>query len=456
MPTLAQLTDDLRCARITSESLTEAALERARRPDGEGARTYIELHEDGARAAARAADALRRAGIELSPLMGIPISIKDLFDVAGETTRAGSVVLANASPAERDAAIVSRLRRAGAVITGRTNMVEFAYSGLGLNPHYGTPLNPWDRATGRIPGGSSSGAAVSVTDGMCAAAIGTDTGGSVRIPAALCGLTGFKPTAQRIDRTGTLPLSTSLDSIGPLAPSVDCCAQIDALLADDGGGEEICPQAQDLRLLVPSNVVLEGLDIEVARAFRTSLERLSQAGARIVEARVAPIDEWAQARHGTGALATPEAYAWHRELLASHKAQYDPRVAQRLLRGAGISASDYIEARAFRHAWIRRMEQMLAGFDALVLPTVPIIAPAVKPLIESDLGYQAANNLVLRNTSLINYLDGCALSIPCHEPGTAPVGLMIAGCALADRAILALGRGIEAVIDSTRRTELSV
>jgi aspartyl-tRNA(Asn)/glutamyl-tRNA(Gln) amidotransferase subunit A len=288
---------------------------------------------------------------------------------------------------------------------------------------------------------------------MCAAAIGTDTGGSVRIPAALCGLTGFKPTARRVDRGGTLPLSTSLDSIGPLAASVDCCAQIDALLAQEPHDERPYKGAQALRLLVPSNVVLDDLDAPVAFAFREALVRLSRAGATIVEARVAAIDEWAQARHGAASVVTPEAYAWHRELLAEHQSSYDPRVARRLLRGATVSAADYIEATALRTGWIRRMEQMLAGFDALLLPTVPVVAPPLAPLIESDDLYNATNNLILRNTSLINYLDGCALSVPCHAPGSGPVGLMIAGCAMSDRAILALGRNVEAALDETRRSE---
>lgn len=453
MHTLAQLTDDLRCGRVTSESLTTAALAAAKNPDGEGRRTFIDLLEEGALAAARAADALRHAGIELSPLMGVPISIKDLFDVAGQTTRAGSVLLANASPAEHDAPIVSRLRCAGAVIVGRTNMTEFAYSGLGLNPHYGTPLNPWDRATGRIPGGSSSGAAVSVVDSMCAAAIGTDTGGSVRIPAALCGLTGFKPTARRIDRTGTLPLSTSLDSIGPLAASVNCCAQIDAILSNEPLGQGSRPGAAALRLLVPSNVVLDDLDTEVAQAFRASLQRLSRAGATIVETRVAALDEWFQAGRGAASVAGPEAYAWHRELLMEHEARYDPRVARRLMKAAQVTAADYIEAIAFRNGWIRRMEQLLLGFDALVLPTVAIVAPALGPLAENDDLFNVTNNLVLRNTSLVNYLDGCAVTLPCHAPDCAPVGLMVAGCAMSDRAILDVSRSIEALLDDSRQSE---
>lgn len=453
MRTLAQLTDDLRCGRVSSESLTENALAAIRDPDGEGSRTFVAVHAEGAKAAARAADSLRRAGIELSPLMGIPVSIKDLFDVAGETTRAGSIVLENASPAEQDATIVARLRAAGAVIVGRTNMVEFAYGGVGLNPHYGTPRNPWGRDVGRVPGGSSSGAAVSVTDGMCAAAIGTDTGGSVRIPAAFCGLTGFKPTARRIDRSGCLPLSTSLDSIGPLAASVDCCAQMDALLAGAPAGESAVPGHEALRFLVPSNVVLDDLEPVVARYLERALSRLSRAGARIVEARVAGLDEWTQHPAGSGGIAAPEAYAWHRNLLAEQRSGYDPRVATRLDRGAQVLAADYIENLEFRRRWIRRMGQILSGFDGMLLPTVAIAAPAIEPLASDDGLYHRTNGRILRNTSLVNFLDGCALTVPCHEPGEAPVGLMLAGPAMADATVLAAGRAIEAALSDEAHPE---
>ena len=226
IPTLAELRTALDEGRATSLTLTEAALARIADPAGEGARVFTRVYAGQARAAAGAADLLRGAGLARSAIDGLPISIKDLFDVAGETTMAGSVVLADAPPATDTAVIVRRLLAAGAVIVGRTNMTEFAYSGIGINPHYGTPRNPWDRETGRIPGGSSSGAAVSVTDNMAAAAIGTDTGGSVRIPAALCGLTGFKPTARRVPLDGALPLATRLDSIGPIAASVRCCVRV--------------------------------------------------------------------------------------------------------------------------------------------------------------------------------------------------------------------------------------
>jgi len=206
MKPILTLAGELAAGKTTSQALVEDALTRIAVPSGEGARVFLRTHRESALAEAKASDALRAHGIVPSPLAGIPVSVKDLFDVAGDITRAGSKVLADAAPATADATAVRRLRQAGAIIVGRTNMVEFAFSGLGLNPHYGTPKNPWDRATGRIPGGSSSGAAVSVSDGMAAMGLGTDTGGSVRIPAALCGLAGFKPTARRISKDGTFPL----------------------------------------------------------------------------------------------------------------------------------------------------------------------------------------------------------------------------------------------------------
>ena len=187
----------------SSLSLIEEAIERACTPDGEGTRVFTKVHAAQARQIANALDSLRTAGVDLSPICGLPVSIKDLFDVQGEITTAGSVALKHSPPARADAAVIARLKRAGAVIVGRTNMTEFAYSAVGLNPHYGTPANPFDTGLRRIPGGSSSGAAISVTDGMALAAVGSDTGGSARIPAALCGLTGFKPTQSRIRSTAS-------------------------------------------------------------------------------------------------------------------------------------------------------------------------------------------------------------------------------------------------------------
>ena len=439
--TLIELRGALESGRITSVALTEDALARAQASDGEGARVFTRLHAERALEAARASDALRQAGFARSAVEGLPISIKDLFDVAGDITMAGSVALDDAPPAKANAPVVERLVAAGAIIVGRTNMTEFAFSGLGLNPHYGTPLNPFDRAAKRIPGGSSSGAAVSVSDGMAAAAVGTDTGGSVRIPAALCGLTGFKPTARRVPRDGALPLSTSLDSIGPIARSVACCALLDAILS--GTGENLLGEASlaGLRLAVPRTVALDGMDAGVAASFEAALATLSRAGAQISEIAV---PEFAQlgAINAKGGLAAAEAWHWHRELIQRAGDRYDPRVRVRILRGRELSAADYIDLLAARTAWIASVEARIAPFDALVMPTVPVVAPRIDELAD-DAAFGATNLLILRNPTFINFLDGCAVSVPCHRSGEAPVGLMIAGAAGRDRAVLSIGQAVE-------------
>ncbi|SIP98496.1 amidase [Bosea sp. TND4EK4] len=442
--TLANLQAALMAGDVTAEALAEAALSKALAPDGEGARVFTRIYAERAREMARASDTLRKAGIVRSPLEGVPISIKDLFDVAGETTWAGSVALDDAPPAAASSPVVERLVAAGAVLVGRTNMTEFAFSGLGLNPHYGTPLNPFDRGTGRIPGGSSSGAAISVTDGMAAAAIGTDTGGSVRIPAALCGLTGFKPTARRVPRDGALPLSMSLDSVGPLAASVICCALVDSILAGEVPRVPEAASLQGLRLAVPTTLALDGLDDHVAAAFQAALSALSAAGALVEEIAVPEFMELAQI-NAKGGLAASEAWHWHRALIGRAGPRYDPRVLVRIRRGADISAADYLDIVAARAAWMAAVERRIAGFDALLMPTVPVIAPAIASLADEG-AYGAANLLILRNPTLINFLDGCALSVPCHPAGTAPVGLMVAGAGGQDRRILSIGRAIEAAL----------
>jgi len=446
IPTLAELRTALDEGRATSLQLTDAALAHIADPAGEGVRVYTRVYSAQARAAAQASDLLRGAGLARSPIDGLPISIKDLFDVAGETTLAGSVALEGAPAAKENAVIVQRLLAAGAVIVGRTNMTEFAYSGLGLNPHYGTPRNPWDRATGRIPGGSSSGAAVSVSDQMAAAAIGTDTGGSVRIPAALCGLTGFKPTARRVPLTGALPLATRLDSIGPIAASVACCAQLDAILAGDVRPLPKPARLAGMRLAVPTNIVLDGMDSHVAASFRAALSRLSAAGALVEEIVLPELDELASI-NATGGLSSAEAWTWHRALIERAGDRYDPRVLSRIRRGQTMTAADLLELLDARLRWIASLEERIAGFDALLMPTVPVVAPTLAELSEDD-AYYRTNALILRNPTFINFLDGCALSLPCQAPGTAPVGLMIAGAGGLDRDVLALGMAVESCLHS--------
>ncbi len=436
---LAILARELAAGRSSSVALTEACLARLADPAGEGARAFTRVYKEAALTEAAAADRRRAAGIVGGPLAGIPISVKDLFDVAGETTLAGSRVLADEPPAIADAPIVRRLRAAGAVIIGKTNMVEFAYSGLGLNPHFGTPANPYDSE--RIPGGSSSGAGVAVPYGFSAASIGTDTGGSVRIPAAFNKVVGFKPTQHRVPRDGAIPLSTSLDSVGPLAPSVACCALVDAVMA----GEE--PRAlaelplRGLRLALPQNVLTEGLDTTVGRAFGRALTRLSQAGAVVTDAALSELNLLGKLA-AYGGIAAPEAYAWHRPWIETRHQLYDQRVLTRLLTAETVSAADYISAVAARADAIAAFDRATAGFDAIICPTVAVVPPRFDALTR-DADFHMTNQLVLRNTYVFNLLDRCGLSLPCSEEGELPVGLMLVGPTGGDHRLLEIGAAVE-------------
>jgi aspartyl-tRNA(Asn)/glutamyl-tRNA(Gln) amidotransferase subunit A len=436
----------LAAGELRSADLVDSCLDAIANISGEGARTFTRVFSDSAREAARNFDSHRTAG----PLGGLPISIKDLFDVAGETTSAGSLVLADAPASKGDAVAVARLRAAGAILLGRTNMTEFAFSGLGLNPHYGTPCNPYDRPGRRIPGGSSSGAAVSVSDGMAHAAIGSDTGGSLRIPAALCGLTGFKPTARRIPLDGALPLSPTLDSVGPIAPTVACCALIDTVLAGFDPQPLRPAGLTTLRLGVLQGYVMDGLDASVATAFASTLALLSRSGAHLEDVVFPSLDRIPSANQ-KGGFAAAEAYAWHRSLLERDASRYDPRVASRILRGKEMSAADYIGLLQERQQILAHAARIFAAYDAILMPTVPRIAPPIADLEAADAAYFEANAAMLRNPSVINFLDGCALSIPCHAPGQAPVGLMIAGLAMQDERVLNIGAAIESVLAADGR-----
>jgi aspartyl-tRNA(Asn)/glutamyl-tRNA(Gln) amidotransferase subunit A len=444
MWTVAQLGADLAAGRTTSRALVEQALSRIADPAGEGARAFLKVYGENARADAEYSDRLRKAGVRRSPVDGLPVSVKDLFDVAGDVTRAGSRIFENNQPSKTDAAAVARLRAAGAVLVGRTNMVEFAFGGVGLNAHYGTPRNPWDRRTARVPGGSSSGAAVAQADGMCVMALGSDTRGSIRQPAALCGVAGFKPTAARVPREGAFPLSFTLDSIGPLANSVACCALYDAILA----GEPPAPPAEiavrGLRLLLPRSSALADLDDQVEKDFQRALARLANAGALVGEVAVPAFDRQADYFRG-GGLAGAEAYHIHRPYL-SRLDEYDPRVGKRVLFGKDIIAADYVAILELRAAFIREVEALAAPYDAIVMPTTPCVAPTIAETEASDEEYFRWNFRIMRNNGLINFLDGCAATIPCHAPGSAPVGFMVCGAAGSDRRILAVSAAIEKVL----------
>lgn len=441
LPTLLALANDLASGRTTATRLVEDCLERIRDDNGEGSRTFIHVDVEGALAAAAKMDTLRNAGTHPSPYAGIPISTKDLFDIEGQVTRAGSRVLDKTAPAGRDAPPVSRLRQAGFISIGRTNMTEFAFSGLGMNPHYGTPLNPWDRATGRIPGGSSSGAAISVSDGMAHAALGTDTGGSCRIPAAFTGLVGFKPTACRVPLEGCLPLSPSLDSVGSIARSVQCCATIDAIISNEPHptGETI--SLNGLRFAAPTNLVLNDIDPDVELLFLAALDRLRGCGVSIDNMAIPALDRIA-GMNSKGGFAAPESYAYHYDLLMSRSRDYDPRVEVRIRRGSEQSALDYLRLQMQRKTLIEDVERATQGYDAIVMPTVPILPPTLASL-RDDGEYGRVNLLALRNSTIINLIDGCAISIPISRRDEAPVGLMLAARHGCDRTLLALAGAVE-------------
>jgi aspartyl-tRNA(Asn)/glutamyl-tRNA(Gln) amidotransferase subunit A len=398
----------------------EQALARIADPKGEGARVCLTVYGDTARAAADASDARAARGRSLGSLDGVIVSIKDLFDVAGEPTRAGSKILAEeAAPAASDALIVQRLRQAGTVIVAKTNMTEFAFSGIGANPHFGTPGNPCDR--GRVPGGSSAGAPVAVADGMCDIAIGTDTGGSVRIPAALCGVVGFKPSRQRVPTEGAFPLSKTLDSIGPIARNVADCAKADAIMA----GEEFTPLETSalagVRFGLPEGLLLERLDDIVAPAFAAAVARLDAGGVRLSHEKLPLLDDWV-AVNERGGVIPPEACAVHRDRLRRRAADIDPNVRVRIERGCAVSEADLAEILRERRRLVAAMDARVNGLDALVIPTTAIVAPTIAEVDDAKV-FAVRNAAVLRNTSMVNFFDLCAISLPLSA--SLPVGLML-------------------------------
>ena len=444
-PTILQLAADLSAGRTTSRKLTEAAFARIEDPTGEGKRVFIKTWKTQALAAADASDLQRKAGLLPSPLAGLPVSIKNLCDVAGETTLSGSRALDDAPPAKADAPVVARLRAAGAVIVGSTNMSEFAFSGVGFNPHYGTPGNPADRK--RVPGGSSAGAAVSVGDQMAVVALGTDTGGSVRIPAAVCGLVGFKPTARRVPIDGVIPLSTSLDSIGPLANSVECCAIVDAVFAAEPIHVPDAAPLSGLRFAIPRQFVMDDLEPVVATAFERACKALAAKGVKIEHIDLPQLNEL-PAINAKGGFAASEAFAWHRKLIARRGKDYDQLVYPRILRGKDMSAADYIDLLAARADLQKRVSAITSNYDSVIMPTCAIAAPTLEEVSTPE-GFTRKNMLLLRNTAVGNFLDRCSISLPCHASGELPVGFMLMGEAMTDTRLLAMSRSVARVVGAS-------
>jgi aspartyl-tRNA(Asn)/glutamyl-tRNA(Gln) amidotransferase subunit A len=442
LQTLRERRARIAAGQTSHEAVLAQALEAAATPALAG--TFTRLYPQAALQAARHADAMAAAGVEGPALAGLPVSIKDLYDVAGETTLAGSVIRQGRTPAAADAPAVARLRAAGAAVLGKTNMSEFAFSGVGANPHFGTPANPADTAVARAPGGSSSGAAVSVAAGLCVAGLGSDTGGSIRIPAALCGIVGFKNTQSRVPLQGAFPLSHTLDTVCAMAASVEDCLTVDGVLS--GHPLPAVPRPLDgVRLAIPQTLVLDALDATVAAAFARALTRLSAAGARLVEVPLKELAEIASI-NAPGGFSPVEAWAVHRDDMRTQRERYDHRVAARIALGEPVSAADYIVMQQRRRDWIGRMGRALAGFDAMLCPTVPIVAPPVAELLASDEAFFKANGLLLRNTFIGNFLDGCSFSLPCHAEGELPVGLMLTAPGGQDAWLAGVALAVEAVL----------
>ncbi len=411
------------------------------------ASTFRQLN---AQALAQAAKASASA-----PLAGLAVSVKDLFDVAGDVSASGSTVMADNPPATQDALAVARLKAAGGVVLGRTHMVEFAFSGIGVNPHFGTPVNPLalavDPATPRIPGGSSSGAAVSVASGAAFIGLGSDTGGSIRIPAALCGLVGFKPTARSVPTQGAVPLSHTLDSVGALTRSVR-----DAVLAHEILSGQAVSQPgkalKDCHFAVAQSNMLEGLDAQVARSFEASLQAIARTGAKITPIALTEIAELGSIQ-SRGGFAAPELQSWlvSASLWPQRKAAFDPRIAARIALADAMSAADYVRLQLARQLWIERVGRVLQGFDAVLSPTAPLVAASiadVAPGQARDAEFFRVNALMVRNTSVVNLLDGCAISLPNHSEGSLPTGLMLWQRAGHDDAILSLAMQLEPVLSA--------
>lgn len=434
--------------RRDARALLEESLAQADSPASE--HVFLRRFDEQARAAAQASDALAERGAPRPLLGGLAVSVKDLFDVAGQPTTAASAAMADALPAAQDSPAVARLRAAGAALIGHTNLSEFAFSGVGINPHHGTPRNPVTHAIDgkdRIPGGSTSGGAVSVATGAAWAALGSDTGGSLRIPAALQGLVGFKNTARLVPLGGAIPLSPSLDTAGAITRSVRDAALLHGVLSGTPIALDHRPLAE-WRFAVTPSFMQDELEPAVATAFERALDALRAAGARIEERALPALPRVAELQT-QGGITAAESWAWHHARLAERGDRYDPRVALRIRRGEAITPAAYQSLLDARARWIHDMTASMQGIDAFLSPTVPLQAPEIAPLLHSDDLFFATNARLLRNTAVVNLLDGCAISIPCEHPGELPVGLMLWAPAMRDATLLGAASAVERTLSTS-------
>jgi aspartyl-tRNA(Asn)/glutamyl-tRNA(Gln) amidotransferase subunit A len=397
---------------------------------------------------AEASAARLRAGRSRGMLEGIPIAWKDLFDLKDITTTAGAKVLAAEAPARSDADVVEALSQAGMVVVGKTNMSEFAFSGLGVNPHFGTPRNPRARGPARITGGSSSGAGAAVAAGLVPAAIGTDTGGSIRIPAAFNGVVGYKATRGRYAMRGVFPLAKSLDSLGPLCRTIQDAIWLDAGMRGLSATSVRRTPLAGQHFVIPETIFFDDIEPEVHAVFEAAVERIAAAGG-VIRRQVFPvITEIFDLMQRRGALVTAEAYVLHRARLEGREAEgMDPRVVARARLGANISLSDYLAILERREAMTAEFARQIAPGELILSPTLPHVAPLTGPLLEDDDLFFKTNGKTLRNTLIGNFLDWCGVSLPCGTGAHGmPVGLMLSGLAHGDDAMLGAALSLEEVV----------
>lgn len=447
MTSLRTLSELLKNAEITSCELINDALARAKLSDS----VFIRLNQ-GLLSMAESIDRARMKSETVPALAGVPIVLKDLFNVRNELTLAGSAVLKHfARPEEEDAEVIAPLRRAGLLFLGRTNMSEFAFSGIGKNPHYGTPLSIWDRQTGRLPGGSSSGSAVSVAEGIVVASLGSDTAGSCRVPAAFNGVVGVKPSYGRMSLNGIYPLSPTSDAPGPIAQDVDSCYILDQLMAGKLSSTDSLPvlsvrEPHTLKFVVPEAGVLDDLDSEVQSAFDLAVDALRQTGVQIVTVKMPVIDASIELFHSK-AIVLYEAYHHHKALLEEYGDEFDPFVRQRLLTGSVISDNEQKDRYHAKAEVIKLFNNQFRQLnaDALLYPTTPCIPPALSETDDPD-NARRVNLRCLRNTVTANYYDGCSVSLPCHRKGEAPVGLMVSSMNGEDENLYSVSAAIEKIL----------
>lgn len=433
--TLKELADAYRNKTLSPVEVTETYLQKLKVDS-----TYLKLLTDRAQSQAKHAEQLFTRGVDLGLLQGIPIALKDLLDTKGNVTTSGSKVLSEGRPATEDAALVQILDRAGAVFLGKTNMTELAFTGIGMNPHYGTPGCALDKT--RIPGGSSSGSAVAVAEGLACAAIGSDTGGSVRIPASFNGLVGLKTTNGQISTEGCIPLSTTLDTLGPIAKTVED-AWLLYLAMIEKPFEKLGSPNHKLKFLVPTTLVLNELDNEVATAFEDTCQRLEQQGHQLTRQAVPAFQIIFDLYGQYGSFASHESLALYEDMLAQHGNEVDPRVGKRILALKGRSSTDYLKLVYTQKQLIKEFWHSYQNYDAILCPTVPILPPTMKSL-EDDAAYFKANALVLRNTSLFNFLAGPSVSVPCAKTSQGlSVGLMISAAPNREKWLLELASIVE-------------